>query len=273
MSNQGSMKDELKRRATWAILSYAIFRLESALTIALVLLLVFLYPNPFPWWRWWYWVIMGIVGEALIVYTSLRDDTTAQRVVADMLRARFNPRQIRSPKYRKAVEQALEYQHRIEAAIRDQRSDILRGYLQNSMLQITDWIANIFRLAKRLDEYEADLVLKRDREALPKQIQHAEARYKLEVNEAVRKELQKVMAAKRAQLANLENLQDVMNKAELQMDHSLSALGTLYSQLLLLDAKEVKSARARNIAQGIQDQVQALQNLVTTMDQVYGQAV
>ena len=273
MSQRPSMKDDLQRRATWAIVSYAFFRLESALVVALFLLLIFLIPNPLPWWRWWYWLLLGIPGELLILYTSIRDQQTAQNVVADMFRQRFNPRLVKTPAYRKAVERALDYRHRIEASIQDQTSDILRGYLENSMLQITDWIANIFRLAKRLDEYETDEMLRHDRDALPRQIQHAEARLKLESNESVRGEIGRVVDSKRAQLDSLERLDDVMEKAELQMESSLTALGTLYSQMLLLDAKEVDSSRARNISTSIQEQVAALQNIVTTMDEVYGQSI
>ena len=273
MPRKPNMKDELQRRATWAIMSYAFFRVESALTIALFLLLIFLYPTPLPWWRWWYWLFLGCLGELLIVYTSIRDQQTAQDVVADMFRQRFNPRVIKTPKYRKAVERALDYRHLIERNIQDQGSDILRGYLESSMLRITDWVANIFRLAKRLDEYETDIVLKRDRDALPKQIQHTQARLRLETSESVREEIKRVIGSKQTQADNLSKLHDVMEKAELQMENSLTALGTLYSQLLLLDAKEVDSSRARGISQSIQEQVQAIQNVVTTMDEVYGQAI
>ncbi|NLS77854.1 MAG: hypothetical protein GXY76_11400 [Chloroflexi bacterium] len=264
-----SSKQDIKQRATWAIVSYSIFRLESALTIAITVLLIFLYPAPFPWWKWWYWLVLGAVGEVLIIYTSIVDETTAQRVVADMFQQRFDPNGIRQTKYRDSLQRALEYRRRIETTIRGQHSEVLKGYLESAMTQVTDWIANIYRLAKRLDEYEGDSVIQRDTLALPKQIQHAEAKLRLEDSEQVRQELRQMIASKRVQVQNLTDLENAMQKAELQMENSLTALGTLYSQLLLLDAKEVDSGRARNISQSIQDQVSALQNVVSALDEVY----
>jgi len=273
MSRKPRMKAELERRATWAILGYAFWRMESALMIAFTLIVIFLYPTPFPWWHWWYWLIMGIMGEAIIIYTSIRDDATAQEVVADMFQERFNPGEIQDPEYRKRLEQALDYRLRIERAINSQQEGVLRDHLENSMLALTDWIANIFRLAKRLDAHKNNPVLQRDQSALPREIQHAEAKLRLEENEAVRQEIRQVISSKKSQLRNLEQLQNVMEKAEFQMENSLTALGTLYSQILLLDAKEVDSAKARSISQSIHDQVSSLQNIVTTMDEVYRHTV
>jgi len=248
-------------------------RIESALTIAMTIILVFLYPTPFPWWQWWYWLILGVVGEAFIVYTSIRDEVTAKEVVADMFRERFNPEELHSAKYRGRLEQALNYRHRIEEIARRQEEGILHDYLENSLLALTDWIANIFRLAKRLEAYEGDEVLQRDLKALPKDIQNAEARLRLENNESVRQEIRQVIASKKAQVQNLGQLQDVMEKAEMQLENSLTALGTVYSQFLLLDAQKIDDARARGLAQDIRGQVDALQNIVTTMDEVYGRTI
>jgi hypothetical protein len=43
---RATMQDELKQRATRAIIGHAFFRIESALTIAMTLILIFLYPVP-----------------------------------------------------------------------------------------------------------------------------------------------------------------------------------------------------------------------------------
>ena len=59
-------KNDLKARATRAIIAHAFFRVESALTIALVILLAFFLPRPLVWWRWWFWLILGGISEALI---------------------------------------------------------------------------------------------------------------------------------------------------------------------------------------------------------------
>jgi hypothetical protein len=263
-------KDELKQRATRAIIAHAFFRLESALTIALTIILVFLFPQPFPWWQWWYWLILGAVGEILVLYTSINDEITARRVVSDMLRQEFNPAEIRAPEYRQRVEKALEYRQRIEEHVRSLNAGLLRDHLLDTTGGVADWVASVFGLAKRVDHYSGDQVLLRDRRDLPREIAELQTRLQREDNEGVRQELQQAIAGKEGQLVNLQKLQNMMEKAEYQLETTLTALGTVYSQILLISAKDIDSGRAQRLREDISDQVGALQSLQTTLDEVYG---
>ncbi len=114
------------------MIAHAFFRLESEGTIALTILLAYFVPQPFDWWQWWYWILIGLVAEALIIYTSLSDVDTGAQVVADMLREEFNPAAIQNPKYRAEVQRALDYRTRIEDLIRHSEAGILRQHLQES---------------------------------------------------------------------------------------------------------------------------------------------
>ena len=75
-------RNELKQRVTRAIITHAFFRLESALIIAMTIILTTLFPMPFPWWQWWYWLVIGVVAEGLIIYTSLTDPAGLSYVYA-----------------------------------------------------------------------------------------------------------------------------------------------------------------------------------------------
>jgi hypothetical protein len=263
-------KNELKQRATRAIITHAFFRLESALTIALTIILVFLFPQPFPWWQWWYWLILGGVGEVLVIYTSVTDEMTASTVVSDMLRQEFNPGEIRAPEYRQRVEKALEYRQRIEEHVRSLEPGLLREHLLDTTAGVADWVASVFGLAKRVDRYNGDQMLQRDRRDLPHEIVELRARLQREDDQAVRQELQQAIAGKEEQLVNLQKLQNMMEKAEYQLETTLTALGTVYSQILLIGAKDIDSGRAQRLREDISDQVAALQSLQTTLDEVYG---
>jgi len=46
-------------------------------------------------------------------------------------------------------------------------------------------------------------------------------------------------------------------------------MGTVYSQIMILGSRDVASGRAQRLGQDIADQVQALQDVVETMDEVY----
>ena len=262
-------RTELERQAWRAMLSFAIFRLESALTIAVTIILVFLFPSPFPWWRWWYWLVIGVVAEALIIYTSLTDPALARKVVSDMLRGEFNPRELRSVKYRDKVAKALEYRERIEGLIRQSRQGVLRSHLEEDARRITKWVANVFGLAKRLDAYENDEIIKRDMRSVQAALREFEARLKLEDDEAVRQQMREAIRSKKTHWDNLQRLQNTMEKAEFQLENTLSAMGTVYAQLQLIGAKDVDSIRAQRLREDIAAQVAALQDIVEAMDEVY----
>jgi hypothetical protein len=263
-------QNPLKQRVTKAIISHAIFRLESALTIALTIVLTALFPRPFPWWQWWYWLVLGGVGEILIVFSSITDEMTSRRVVADLLRQQFNPAEIHGPEYRERVEKALQYRQRIEEHVRSADAGVLRDHLIDTTSEIADWVASVFGLAKRLDRYHDDPMLLRDRRELPQAIAGLQARLQREDDQAVRDQLQKAIDSKQEQLTNLQKLENVMEKAEYQLETTLTALGTVYSQIQLVQAKDIDSGRAQRLRSDIADQVAALQSLQETLDEVYG---
>jgi len=262
-------KDSLEARALGAMLSHAFFRLESALTIALTIVLIFLYPAPFYWWQWWYWLILGLIGEALIVVSSLSDSATAAQVVADMLRESCNPAEIHNEGLRRQLERALEYRRRMADALAKSPAGPMREHLQDTTAGIADWIRNIFRLAKRLDDYERDDLLRSDRANVPRELEQLRLRLQHTSDQATRAELAEAIRGKELQWQNLARLQSTMERAQVQLEATLTALGTVYSQLLLAGARDLDSARSRNIEASIREQVASLNDLLSAMNEVY----
>ncbi len=60
-----------------------------------------------------------------------------------------------------------------------------------------------------------------------------------------------------------------MQQAALQMDQSLTALATIYSQVQLVDAQGVESGRAERLQADIREQVDRLNDLVSSINEVY----
>lgn len=265
-----SKDTNIRSRAWYAILAYAIFRFESAATIALTILLAYFVPRPFDWWQWWYWLIIGLVAEVLIVWSSIGDATTGAQVVADMFRQEFNPGMIKSQKYRAEVERALDYRTRIEEMIRKSEAGVLRDHLQSSTAGISDWIAQIFRLAQRLDAFSRDEIIKQDTAETPRELRELKERVARETNDTVRAQAQRTLDSKKAQLANIEKLTDTMENAELQLDATLTALGTVYSQLMLIHSKDdIEDSRSQRLQSDIAEQITQLNDLQGAMDEVY----
>jgi hypothetical protein len=130
-------------------------------------------------------------------------------------------------------------------------------------------LAQIFSLAQRLDRYQRDSIVVRDRDDIPRELARIRARIRDETDASVREQMQETLRQWEAQRANLERLENTMERAEFRLGETLAALGTLYSQLLLLDAGAVDSGRAQRLRQDIADQVASLQDTIEAMDEVY----
>jgi hypothetical protein len=264
-----TIRSELQQKAQSALIQYALFRWESAVVVALTLVLSFLFPRPFYWWPRLGWPLLGAIALLVIVYSSLTDADSNARVLLTLFQQQFNPRAIASKDLRSQVESALEYQRRIETQVRQQPAGIIRDRLEATAGQLTDWLSNIYQLALRLDAYQRDDLLAREREALPKEIERLVAQRKQEGSATVQQQLDEVLAGKRNHWQALRDLDARMKQAQLQLDQSLTALATIYSQVQLIDAQSIGSGRAERLQADIREQVARLNDLVSSINDVY----
>jgi tetratricopeptide (TPR) repeat protein len=266
---KGSFRQELEQRATRAILIRSIYRWESAVIIGLTLILFALVRPPFGFWQQWFWLVLGALGEVGLVWSSLTDPEFRAKAVAEMFREKFQARGIKNSKLRTQAEKALEYRDRIDEVISKSREGVLREHLKDVSRDITAWVENVFRLARRLDAYEADEMIRQDLQSVDPAIDALKKRLALEDDDTVKRQISQAIAQRQIQRDNLRKLQNVMERAEFQLESTLTAMGTVYSQMMILGSRDVASGRAQRLQQDIADQVQALQDVVTTMDEVY----
>jgi hypothetical protein len=267
MSTDGTILDHIRQDAQKALIRNAFFRLESALVLAgTIALSVF---NPFSLWPWWIWTILGVLAEAAVVISSLTDKGEMRKVMESLFREKYNTGGIRDRELRGKLDEAEQYRQRIQQIVEQQTNGLLRDRMAETTVQIYDWIANMVRLARRIDTYRQDTILRRDIQEVPKEIRDLSARLKLETNPQVRRQMEATLASRQQLSDNLQELENRMERADLQLDHSLASLGTVYSQLLLIGSKDVDSDRAERLRGDIRDEVSALQDLVESLNEVY----
>jgi hypothetical protein len=271
---KSSLREELEQKATRTILTRAIYRWESAVIIALTVgLAIFSLAGVVPalpsFWQWWFWLVLGVMGEAALVWSSFNDPDFRARAVAGMFHDNFDAREIKNQKLRGQVEQALQYRDQIDQAIAGSQEGVLRDHMADVSRDISSWMENIFRLSRRLDAYEADETIHRDMQAVEPAIETLKKRLALEDDDAVKRQISQTIAQRQIQRDNLRQLESVMERAEIQLESTITAMGTVYSQMMILSTRDVSSGRARRLQKDVADQVQALQDVVQTMDQVY----
>ncbi len=257
---------KLEKRARNAILQEAFFRWESAINVAVMMIAAVAVPA-----LWWLFVALGVVLELGIGIATMRNPAINAKAVATIFRREFQPQKIKSKPLRKKTAKALEYLWRIEETVAQSKESVLRDRLKRTTEEVVDWVEAIYRLASRIDRYNRNQLIARDMKSVPETIDKLSQRWAAEKDPAMRQQLERTIADKKRQYANLEALQDTIEKADLQLERTLSALGTVYSQLLVLDARGESAGRAQRLQAEISEQVQQLQDITVAMDEVYAE--
>lgn len=262
-------KPKQTEQAKSIVLQYALFRWENAVLIAGGILLTWLLPKPFPWWPAWGWMMLAILGVVAVSFTSLKNERANAQLLLRDFQGQFDLRLIKQVELRQDVEAALEYQRRIEARVRQQHKSLLWDRPEDTANQLHDWILNIYQLALRLDAYRRDTLIARESESVPKELQSLRLRRQKETNESFQKEFDRLIESKRQQLEAIQALETRMKQAELQLAQSLAALATINSQVQLIEAQDADSGRSQRITTDIQEQVNRLNDLVSSINEVY----
>ena len=268
--------NDLRQRARGKILQNAIFNPLSAFVIAAGIVLVGvgvqipvlggapLYLQPVWWLAGVVPLWMGVVGA------NLANRQAGEQAVSQVLREQFDVDRIANPTLRMNVAQAIAYRERIDKAVTRFADSAMQGRMQDVANQVEEWVRNIYTLSSRLDAYHNDSIIKNDLASVPESIKKLKQRLANEHDDGIKRELNDTISRRQAQSDSLLKLDNTMERAELQLENTLTALGTVYSQMLLVDARDVDSNKAQRLRDNIAEQVNSLQDVITSMDEVYG---
>ena len=262
--------EKTRQRALGAVLSNAFLRWESLVTVLLTVILFLFVKDPFPWWQDWFWLLGGAIAEIALVAATLTDDDATQRAVAREFASKFDLRVIRSRVSRERLQNALEYREGMRELVTRHRG-AMRTSLQQTVEDVDDWITHMYNLAQHIDAFEENELVERDRRMVPQQIEKTRIRLDRERDPSVRRDLEQQIHQLEQQLINLEATANSVKRAEIQLESTLSSLGTIYAQMSLMGTKEVDSSRAQRLRLEIQDEMASLEDTIEAMDEVQAQ--
>jgi hypothetical protein len=216
------------------------------------------------------WWLAGILPLwAGFVAMQVTSKSAGEAAVQQAIREQFDTNSITNPHLKLNVAQAIAYRERIDNAVARFADSGMQTRMQDVANQVEEWVRRIYTLSRRLDAFRNDGIIAQDLKAVPASISKLEARLEREDNAEIRRELGETIARRRAQYESLDKLETTMDRAELQLENTLTALGTVYSQMLLIDAKDVDSSKTQRLRENILEQVNSLNDVITTMDEVY----
>lgn len=266
-------KETLEKRVRKAIVEEAVFRPESAIVIAATMLLTTasaIFPDFVDIIPFWGWLVGGLVAEGALIASSLSDPKFSEKVIAKVLRRDYKPERLKDKYLQTRIKEALDYRSRIDAAARERSDSVLRDELLQTLNQIDDWLENIYDLALKIDRYQQEAtIVERDHKRAESRLTQLKQEYETARHPSVKQQIEVTIEGLQRQLQTLDNLQSTIKRARLQLENSLTHLATIYSQTMLVDAKDIDRARARRLRQEIADEVTELNDILVSMDDVY----
>ncbi len=216
------------------------------------------------------WWLAGILPIwAGFIATQVTSKSAGEAAVQQAIREQFDTNTITNPHLKTNIAQAIAYRERIDRAVERFADSGMQTRMQDVANQVEEWVRRIYSLSRRLDTFRNDGIITQDLKSVPDSIRKLQARLNAEDNADIKRELQDTISRRQAQFESLEKLEHTMDRAELQLENTLTALGTVYSQMLLIDAKDVDSSKTQRLRENIMDQVNSLNDVITTMDEVY----
>lgn len=270
--------NDLRQRTRGKLIENALINLPSALIIGAAIVLVglgvqipVLGAPPFnippvgwlvplvPLWLW-------------VAGSRLTNQQAGAQAVSQVMREQFDVNRFSSTTLRANVAQAMAYRERIDGVVARFTDSAMQNRMQDVANQVEEWVRNIYTLASRLDAYHTDTIIRSDLASVPDSIKKLKYRLNNETDPDIKRELGDTIERRQTQYNSLLKLDTTMERAELQLENTLTALGTVYSQMLLVDARDVDSSKTQRLRENILDQVHSLQDVLTSMDEVYGNA-
>lgn len=216
-------------------------------------------------------VTVALMAEIIFIYFSFKSKIYHEIALRWLLNQTqsFNLDDIRNKNLVVRLYKALEYWALIAEAIETVPPGMLHNNLLNTNYKVTHWLQTIYLLANRIDQFRLNLAFWHDLEEIPLVIEQNQYALQHESNPQSRQYLQQIISHRQQQLQTLYTLQNQHQEALYQLDNTISALGAIYSQLLLICSQRQNNTNFKHLQEEISEQVHRLEDTVMVMTEVY----
>lgn len=266
-----SERERVRRQMFGTLMMNALLRWESYVTL-IVTAILFLGVGDFQLLGVQlpavFWLLLGGAAEGALIASTLTDPEETQEAMAREFESKYNLAQVRNSVSRERLRTAMEYRRNMIALAKRQKG-ALRGDQLATIDLVNNWIAAMYDLAQHIDASEGNELVERDLRMVPQRIEKVKIRIERESDPRVINDLESQLKLLEKQKLNLEATKNSVKRAEIQLESTLSSLGTIYAQMTLLGTKgEVDSNRYQRLRLEIQDEVNSVQDTIEAMDEV-----
>lgn len=147
----------------------------------------------------------------------------------------FAPEQAEAPAeepLQACLDQALMYKAQLHQLLQTTSNRYSGRHRERLVSQVNTWTKAIIDLIQQITLLRQDDLIQRDLATAPQALRLLEARLERETGPVLRAQLERALDNRQKQVASLARLENNLTQAELQIEDTLSLLGTLYTQLL-----------------------------------------
>ena len=240
----------MRRDRVNRIVGYTLSRVEAYLIVGLVFAAVVVaIVGRWPGWVIAASVIAGVVLLGLLIVDSLSDPNVARDAsTADVDLGRIGDQVLRAK-----VRRALDYVRAAHKLARRDTSGVLDA-ADDELPQMEQAARSIYQMSLRLQEFGADRLLQQDLADL----QQRESRQ------------DPLTRDQQAQLRSLRRLDELVRKAEQEIDSSLAHLGQSYAEMQAIKVTPEIQGRAVESLDQLEASTKRLSEMAEGYDKVYG---
>jgi hypothetical protein len=166
-------------------------------------------------------------------------------------------------------ERAAGYRRRLQSIIRSRRPGPLADVMSSVIVNLQQWEERVGELADRLTTFERDAIIQRDIKEVPANITRLRDQIEIEQDEGLHEQMVRTLAGYQSQQVMLDTLVRLMRRTRLMLDDTLVAMGTIYSQIRVIDASDIDNVQTTRIAEELDEQVKRLNDLLSALGDVY----
>jgi hypothetical protein len=166
-------------------------------------------------------------------------------------------------------ERAAGYRRRLQSIIRSRRPGPLADAMSSVVKNLQQWEERVGELADRLTTFERDTIIQRDIKEVPANIARLRGQMESERDEGLHAQMQRTLTGYESQQAMLDTLVRLMRRTRLLLDDTLVAMGTIYSQVQVINASDIDNVQTTRIAEELDEQVKRLNDLLSALGDVY----
>jgi hypothetical protein len=162
---------------------------------------------------------------------------------------------------------AQTYGRRIDQLLSVSSGRSRRRQQQELSRKVELWVEAIQTVVRRLDQLYRDELLESEMVQVPLAIEDLKRRLSCESNDNLRPHLQRTLLGRQTQIASLNQLQTIARQAEVRIEHTLSLLGTIHSQLLVGESSN-QVANYERLCADVDEEVNCLQDHLEAIREV-----